>query len=315
MGLEKQVASRTAKALAVLLLGNVCIGSVAERKQCGWMMDVRGDEFERLMLAYGYAKVRMYDESFGVLAALEDEDLTRDARADVHDSLGYNHYATKALTKARSHLLQAIASRRLPACYVPERWEALAAVAFEMGHHEEAADYAQRWQVTNDAIHEGFFHMRTLAGKDLLLIAKYWSHVDRARALEYVAAASEGDSDFDAATRVWIAQLREGEAPAEIAPRKRPWLANRPVSLSAAEVLRRIEFRQTYRRRVTRPAPQPGMPPRTGWVEEEWKQVTLAPVQPQAPVPLAHGGIEAPVLRFEYVEAPDASDSAGSPQR
>lgn len=277
-------------------------------------MGTRGDEFERLMLANGYAKVRMYDESFAVLAALEAEDLTRDARADVHDSLGYNYYATKALGKARFHLLQAIASRRLPECWTPWRWETLAAVAFEMGRHEEAADYAQRWQVTNDAIHDDFIRMRALPGEDLLLIAKYWSHVDRARALEYVAAASEGDPDFDAATRVWIAQLRAGEAPAEIVPRKRPWLTNRPPSLSAEEVLRRVEIRQMHRRRITRPAPQPGMPPRTEWVEEQ-KRVTLVPVRPQAPDPLAHGGIEAPVLRFEYVEAPDASDSASSPQR
>ena len=276
-------------------------------------METRGDEFERLMLANGYAKARMYDESFAVLAALEAEDLSRDARTHIHDDLGDNYYATKALEKARHHWLQAIASGRLPVCRVPDNWKALAAVAFEMGRHDEAADYAQRWQATNDAIHEDFFRMRALAGEDLLLIAKYWSHVHRAWALEYVAAASEGDSNFDAETRVWIARLREGEAPAEIAPPKRPWLANRPPSLSAAEVLRRVEIRQMHRRRITRPAPQPGMPPRTEWVEEQ-KRVTLVPVRPQAPDPLAHGGIEAPVLRFEYVEVPDASDAAGSPQ-
>ena len=295
--------------LAVLLVIFGTSGA-ADDRQCGWVLDARDGQFERLMLAYGYANVHMYDESLAVLEALEGEDLTRDVRADLHNSLGRNYYETKALEKARFHWLQAVASRRLPACYMPEMWRALATVSFEMGHYEETVEYAQRWHDTNEAVHEDFDRMGTLSGSDLLLIAKYWSHVDRARALEYVAAASEDDShDFDAATRVWIAALREGEAPAEIAPPKRPWLAIPPASLSAAEVLRRIEIRQTYRRRITRPAAQPGLPPRTEWVED-WKQVTLVPVQPQLPIPIVNGTPNTPVLpRFEYVDVPDVTDS------
>ena len=301
------VASRSP--LAVLLVVS-CTFSVAGNRDCVWMMDTRDDQFERLILAHGYANVYMYDESFAVLEALEGEDLTRDVRADVHESLGSIYYDTKALEKARFHWLQAIASRRHPECRVPGMWRVLAAISFEMGRFEEAVEYAQQWQATNDAIHEDFDHMGVLSGSDLLLIAKYWSHVDRARALEYVTLASKDEShDFDAATRVWIAQMREGEAPADIPPPKRPWLANQPPSLSAAEVLRRVEIRRTYRRRITRPAPQPGLPPRTEWVED-WKKVTLVPVQPQQPIPTVNGTLDAPVLpRFEYVEVSDATDA------
>ena len=301
------VVSRSSVAVLLVVF---CISSVADDRECRWMMDTRDDQFERLMLAGGYANVHMYDESFAVLEALEGEDLTRDVQAHIHGDLARNYYDTKALEKARFHWLQAIASGRLPVCSVPWRWEWLAAVAFEMGRFEEAVEYAQRWHLTNDAIHEDFDHMRALPGSDLLLIAKYWSHVDRAWALEYVTLASKDEShDFDATTRVWIAQMREGEAPADIPPPKRPWLANQPPSLSAAEVLRRVEIRRTYRRRITRPAPQPGLPPRTEWVED-WKKVTLVPVQPQLPVPNVNGTPEAPVLpTFEYVEASDAPDA------
>ena len=39
---------------------------------CRWVLDSEGDRFERMMLAGGYAKMHMYDESVNVLEGLRD---------------------------------------------------------------------------------------------------------------------------------------------------------------------------------------------------------------------------------------------------
>ena len=244
-------------------------GAAAEDRHCRWDMHSVGDRFERLLLANGYAKVRMYDESFSVLQALMTEELTPDELADVQWQLGLNYRATNDLKKARTHLLRAAVSGRVPACQVPSVWEALAATAFEMGGHDDAAEYAETWHAANEAVHADFDDVRPLEPSEILLVAKYWSHVDRGRALAYVDMAVAGPGeDFDAATLLWMAQLREGDAPAAIPSPERPWLAEPAPALSAVEVMRKVELRQERRRRLTRPAKQPGMPPRVERVSE-----------------------------------------------
>ena len=254
------------RGISVLLL---CAGAAADDRHCRWDMDSVGDRFERLLLANGYAKVRMYDESFSVLQELMTEELTPDELADVQWQLGLNYRATNEPKKARTHLLRAAVSGRVPACQVPSVWEALAATAFEMGSHDEAAEYAETWHAANEAVHADFDDVLPLEPREILLVAKYWSHVDRGRALVYVDMAVAGRAqNFDAATLLWMAQLREGDAPAAIPSPERPWLAEPPPTLSAVEAMRKVELWQERRRRLTRPAKQPGMPPRVGWASE-----------------------------------------------
>ena len=244
-------------------------GAAAEDRHCRWDMDSVGDRFERLLLADGYAKFRMYDESFSVLQALMMEELTPDELADAQWQLGLNYRATNDLKKAQTHLLQAAVSDRVPACQVPLVWEALAATAFEMGSHGEAAEYAETWHTATEAVHADFDDVLPLEPREILLVAKYWSHVDRRRALAYVdmAVARPGE-DFDAATVFWIERLREGDAPAAIPSPERPWLAEPAPALSALEAMRKVELWRERKRLLTRPAKQPGMPPRVEWVSE-----------------------------------------------
>ena len=53
------------------------VGGAAEDRRCRWDMDSVGDRFERLLLANGYAKVRMYDESVSVLQAFSVDSAPR----------------------------------------------------------------------------------------------------------------------------------------------------------------------------------------------------------------------------------------------
>ena len=270
---SRRFSKRTAMAIRSVLRSISVIlfaaGAAAEDRHCRWDMHSVGDRFERLLLADGYARVRMYDESFSVLQALMAEELTPDEAADVQWRLGLNHRATNDLKKARTHLLRAAVSGRVPACQVPSVWEALAATAFEMGSHDEAAEYAETWRTANEAVHADFDDVLPLEPREILLVAKYWSHVDRSRALAYVDMAVAGRrQDFNRQTVLWIERLREGDAPAAIPSPERPWLAEPAPALSAVEVMRRVELRQERRRRLTRPAKQPGMPPRVEWVSE-----------------------------------------------
>ncbi len=247
-------------------------------------------------MASGYAGARMYDESLEVLAELMAKDLDLYARDSAHELLGHNYYAIGDLEMARSHLLEVASSVRQPACGMPWLWKTLAAVAFEMGCHAEAASYAEAWQTANAAIWRDFEGFCALTTAERLLVAKYWSHVDRERALALaetaLAAFAEPGTgaamDVDAATSAWIARLRQGEAPAEIPPLERPWLVQPAPSLSAAEAMRRVEVWQERRWRLTQPAEQPGEVPRVEWVTDSWRLTPGAvPPPPPAAVPLA----------------------------
>ena len=324
--------------LAVALL--VALGSassaVAGGKRCESALGGRADQFERLVLASGYAGARMYDESLEVLAELMAEDLDLYARDSAHELLGHNYYAIGDLEMARSHLLEVASSVRQPACGMPWLWKTLAAVAFEMGCHAEAASYAEAWQTANATIWRDFEGFRALTTAERLLVAKYWSHVDRERALALAEAALAAFAepgmgaamDVDAATSAWIARLRQGEAPAEIPPLERPWLAQPAPSLSAAEAMRRVEVWQERRWRLTRPAEQPGGVPREEWVTDSWRLTPGAvPPPPPAAVPLALHPPSLPALTVpggpgasapgtdgaaECVEASGADPAAGT---
>ena len=273
-------------------------------------MDAAGDRFQRLLLANGYAKVRMYDESFSVLQELMAEDLTPDELADVHWQLGLNHRAMANPQKARIHLLQTAASGRVPACQMPGVWAELAATAFEMGRHAEAAEYAETWHAATEAVHGDFDSVAPLEPRELLLVAQYWSHVDRTRALTYVdLAVADPEHDFNAAARVWMARLREGDAPADIPPPERPWLAEAAPSLSALEVMRKVRLLQERRRRFTRPGKQPGMA-RVEWATDR-RSITLDAVMASRPASasLIDSAPSAPVLPPFVVPEAGGSDS------
>ena len=284
------------------------VSVAAEDRVCRWVLDTDSDRFHRLLLANGYYRVRMYDESFSVLEELMTEDLTLDELADVHWGLGLNHRATANPQKARMHLLQTAASGRVPACQMLGVWRGLAATAFEMGRHAEAAEYAETWHAATEAVHGDFDNVAPLEPRELLLVAQYWSHVDRTRALTYVElAVADPEHDFDAAARVWMARLREGDAPADIPPPERPWLAEAAPSLSALEVMRKVQLWQERRRRFTRPGKQPGMA-HVEWATEH-RSITLDAVMASRPANarLVDSAPSAPVLPPFVV--PDAGES------
>ena len=263
----------------------------------------------------------MYDESLEVLAELMAEDLDLYARDSAHELLGHNYYAIGDLEMARSHLLEVASSVRQPACGMPWLWKTLAAVAFEMGRHAEAAEYADAWRTSNEAIWQDFEGFRALTTAERLLVAKYWSHVDRERALALAEAAlatavepgTGAAADVDAAISAWIARLRQGEAPAEIPPLERPWLEQPAPSLSAAEAMRRVEVWQERRWRLTRPAEQPGGVPREEWVTDSWRLTPGAvPPPPPAAVPLAMHPPSLPALAVPGGPGASASSTDGT---
>ena len=297
-----------------MLVVLVALSVAAEDRRCEWVLDTDSDRFHRLLLANGYYRVRMYDESFSVLEELMTEDLTLDELADVHWGLGLNHRATANLQEARMHMLQTAASGRVPACQMPYVWQGLAATAFEMGRHAEAAEYAETWHAATEAVHGDFDNVAPLEPRELLLVAQYWSHVDRTRALTYVdLAVTDPEHDFDAAARVWMARLREGDAPADIPPPERPWLAEAAPSLSALEVMRKVHLWQERRRRFTRPGKQPGML-RVEWATEHGS-ITLDAVMASRPASasLVDSAPSAPALPPFVVPEAGESDSRQPP--
>lgn len=304
-------ALRSASVL-LAVIGAVQSFGAEHSADCVWYSD--GGEigrFERRMLADGYLRVHMHDESLDVLEALAAEDLTRDERASVHRLFGVVYYRTKSLEKALFHYQQAVASRRFPECWMPGLWRALAGIAFEMGRFKEAAEYAENWRATNETVHPKYRNVLALTPEEVLRVAEYWSHVERERALAYVdTALQDAEHDFDAATLAWIQRLRKGEAPAEIPPRKRPWLDKPPLSLREEEVMRKVKVWREYRKRVTRPAEHPQALPREEWVVEDRHWTTLDAIMLPPSTDDVAAVITAPVLpppevRHEEAEQDD----------
>ena len=113
------------------------------RDGCTWFLQA-GSDLATQALAHGYARVRMYDESFEVLAALEQSSTSLDDQATIHRQRGLNYYQLGELDKARHHLLLAIESGRLPIDRRSRVYHTLMLVDFERGDYAEAAAHAER---------------------------------------------------------------------------------------------------------------------------------------------------------------------------
>ena len=257
------------------------------------------------MLARGYANVHMYNESFEVLATLEESSPTPDAQATIHVQRGWNHYRLGQLDRAHDHLLLAIESGRLPVDRRGAVWDMLMRVDFERGEYEEAASHAERSREDFFAADCTVKDEQRIAKEDLLH-AMYLSHADRDKALHYarraVAAAAEGT--LDAADLAWVAQLEAGPAPAPIRTMDRPWLREPPAPISKAEVLRRNPLTTTIRRLVRQPPPptRSGTSPPAEPVYKWETQVVVRP--PSIDVPGIH------VLRPVLPPSPPQSETA-----
>ena len=133
--------------------------------------------------------------------------------------------------------------------------------------------YGERWREDHEAPRlshkEG---PNPLPPGHFLVLAKYWSHVDPRRALEYAERALAAPSvdvelfigfdvppvALDEAAMRWIAGRRAGDtAPAVVPPLDRPWLRQRPERLSEAALLHRLKVVRQHREYVARPSAQP----------------------------------------------------------
>ena len=282
----------------------------ADMEGCVWMYpnNSRGESgFETLVLASGYARARMYDESFEVLAKLEEDPPTPVALASIHLRRGHNYYQLGELDKARRHFLLAIESGRLPISVRSQVWHMLMLVAFERGDYSEAAVHAERSREDHFAADCTRKDQQWIAKEDLWH-AMYLSHADRDKALHYarraVAAAAEGT--LDAADLAWVAQLEAGPAPAPIRTMDRPWLREPPAPISKAEVLRRNPLTTTIRRLVRQQPPPPTRsdtnPP--GEPAYRWETQVVVGPPPSVDVPGIH------VLRPVLPPLPPQSDTA-----
>ena len=209
---------------------------------------------EARRLANGYARLRMYDESFKALATLDPDALTPDAQASVHWQRGANHYQLGELDDAHRHLLLAIESGRLPLHMQAQVWSSLMLVDFERGAFAEAAAHGEQSRAD--------YFAAKCTSKDAQLIAKldmqhakYLSRTDREKALHYArsAVAKAAAGTLDPADREWLALLEAGPAPASIPPLRRPWLEDPPAPVSEAEVLRHVTWTATYRKLILPP--------------------------------------------------------------
>ena len=197
----------------------------------------------------------MYDESFEVLAALEEDPPTPVALASVHLQRGHNYYQLGELEKAHHHMLLAIESRRLPISVRSQVWHMLMLVAFERGDYAEAAVHAERSREDYFAADCTRKDEQRIAKEDMWH-ARYLSHADRDKALHYARrAVAAAAGTLDAADLAWVAQLEAGPAPAPIRTMDRPWLREPPAPISKAEVLRRNPLITTIRRLVRQPPP------------------------------------------------------------
>ena len=223
---------------------------------CVWTQtSSRGDSaLEVLMLANGYARLRMYEESLEALATLEEDKLSQDARASVHWQRGSNYYQLAELEKAHHHWLLAIESGRLPLHRRASLWGSLMLLDFERGNYAEAAAHGEKSRAdyfASDCINKD----EQLVAELDLRFAKYLSHTERERALHFArsAVATAAPGTIDAADLEWVALLEAGPAPAPIPPTRRPWLETPPAPVSEDEVLRHVTWTKTYRKLILPP--------------------------------------------------------------
>ena len=307
-------------------------GHTGSRFDCCWEWGTFEQQYT-LMLIRGYARAHMHDRVVEVASALSEEELGLDGRAALEDALGRSHYWEGHLEKALFHSRNAADSGRLPSCRRAWIWRRLAAVSAELGRYDEAAMYGERWREDHEAPRlshkEG---PNPLPPGHFLVLAKYWSHVDPRRALEYaehaLAAPSvdvEHKSSFDAppvaldeAAMQWIAGRRAGDTvPAAVPPLDRPWLRQRPERLSEAALLHRLKVVRQHREYVARPSAQPSTP-RAGtdqggaWREWRTEEEVVLPLEPAAPRTLRHVDLVRPMLPKPATKAADNVAEAGS---
>lgn len=242
---------------AAWLLALSTVTAWAEAVRCEWMYqsNSRGESgLETLMLASGYAKVRMYKESFEVLDALEQDPPTRDAQASIHLRRGENYFELGELDKAHHYLLLAVESGRLPLYWRSYTRRLLKLLDFERGRFAEGAAYGEQARKDYFAADCTSKDEQLIARLDLAL-AKYLSHVDRERALHYArgAVATAAPGTLDPADLEWVALLEAGPAPAPLPTIRRPWLEDPPPPASEAEVLRHVTWTKSYRKLILPP--------------------------------------------------------------
>ena len=302
-----------------------CEPRTASRFDCCWLM-TDSKHLETRMLVYGYARVHMHDRALEVASKLSKEEMGLDDMADLEYVLGKSHYWQGHLEKALLHFRNAAESGRFPSCYRAGIWRRLAAVSAELGRYDEAARYGERWREDHEAPRlshkEG---PNPLRPSQFLLLARYWSHVDPRRALEYaesaLAAASVDDPPvvFDEAAMRWIARLRAGEAaPAAVPPLDRPWLRQPAEQLAEAALQYRLKVVRQRRERVAQPSAPPSTQ-RAGadqggvWRESSWTEEEFAlPLEPAAPRTLRHVDLVRPKLPKPAAEAADVAEPGPS---
>lgn len=211
-----------------------------------------GSRLETLALAAGYARAGMYDESEQVLKDLEGDQPTPDGLAKIHIQRGVNSYAIGDLDDSRGHFQLALQSDRLPISTRGWVRYRLMLIDFEHGAYGMAAangELSRQDYMTDDCTDKSD---GALAGLDFEL-AKYLSHADRDRALQYalnaVALAPEGA--LSAADLAWVELLRTGPAPAAIPPVQRQQRPAAPVT--RAEALRLVSWMTRYRELIRKP--------------------------------------------------------------
>ena len=248
---------RAFAATGTWLLALSTVTAWAEAGRCKWTLqsNSRGESgWEALGLANGYARVHMWEESFKVLDALDQDPPTRDAQASIHQQRGRIYFALGELEKAHHHLLLAIDSGRLPLSSRSNVWQLLMLTDFERGRFAEGAAHGERAREDYFAADCTNKNEQLIARKDLEL-AKYLSHTNRDRALHYArsAVATAAPGTLDPADLEWVALLEAGPAPAPLPAIRRPWLGDPPAPVSEAEVLRHVTWTTSYRKLILPP--------------------------------------------------------------
>lgn len=265
-----------ALATGLLLVPQATIASAADH-ECVWMLQPNTG-LESLAAATGYARAGMYDESEQVLREVEEDEPTADGLAIIDMQRGINHYAIGDLQSARRHYQRALESDRPPTSRRGWIHYQLMRIDFEQGNFGAAAasgERARRDYLADDCTDKSD---AALAAFDVDL-AKYLSHADRDRALQYalgaVALAPEGT--LSATDLAWVEQLKTGPAPAAIPPVKRRQRSAAPITRQ--EALRLLSWKTYYRELVRKPPSARSFPAASADDDFVWvtREVTTEP--------------------------------------
>lgn len=234
----------------LLLVPRATVAGTADH-ECIWWFGPNS-RLETLVAAAGYARAGMYDESEQLLREVEEDEPTVNELAKIHMQRGVNHYAIGDLQSARRHYQRALESDRLSVGHRGWIHYRLMLIDFEQGNFSAAAasgERARRDYLADDCTDKSD---AVLAAFDIDL-AKYLSHADRDRALQYalgaVALAPQGT--LSATDLAWVEQLKTGPAQAAIPPIKRRRRSAAPIT--RPEALRLLNWKTYYRELVRKP--------------------------------------------------------------